>query len=81
MAQLWEAARISCRRCREDDATEEQDAMREAVDSASELEEVKSAQASGGGSALRSCVVSAVKRAKFKKTQKGMSVTYPFVFR
>jgi predicted Zn finger-like uncharacterized protein len=42
---------------------------------------VKSAQASGGGSSLRSCVVSAVKRAKFKKTQKGMSVTYPFVFR
>jgi predicted Zn finger-like uncharacterized protein len=42
---------------------------------------VQSAQASGGGSALRSCVVSAVKRAKFKKTQKGMTVTYPFVFR
>ncbi len=42
---------------------------------------VKSAQASGGGSALRSCVTSAVKRAKFKKTQKGMTVTYPFVFR
>ena len=42
---------------------------------------VKSADASGGGSALRSCVTSAVKRAKFKKTQKGMTVTYPFVFR
>lgn len=42
---------------------------------------VSSAQASGGGSALRSCVTSAVKRASFKKTQKGMTVTYPFVFR
>lgn len=42
---------------------------------------VQSAQASGGGSSLRSCVTSAVKRATFKKTQKGMSVTYPFVFR
>ncbi len=42
---------------------------------------VTSAQASGGSSALRSCVTSAVKRAKFPKTQKGMSVTYPFVFR
>ena len=42
---------------------------------------VSSAQASGGGSSLRSCVTSAVKRANFKKTQKGMTVTYPFVFR
>jgi len=42
---------------------------------------VQSAQASGGGSALRSCVESAVKRAKFKKTQEGTTVTYPFVFR
>jgi hypothetical protein len=42
---------------------------------------VESAQASGGEAALRSCVESAVKRAKFKKTQKGTTVTYPFVFR
>ncbi len=42
---------------------------------------VTSASASGGSSGLRSCVTSAVKRARFKKTQKGMSVKYPFVFR
>ena len=42
---------------------------------------VQSAAASGGGSELRSCVASAVKRASFPKTQKGVSVTYPFVFR
>jgi TonB family protein len=30
---------------------------------------------------LGSCVASAVKRAKFKKTQSGGSFTYPFVFR
>ncbi|MBL4632418.1 MAG: hypothetical protein JKY56_01025, partial [Kofleriaceae bacterium] len=41
---------------------------------------VTSASASGGSSALRSCVSSAVKRAKFKKTQNGRSVNYPFRF-
>ncbi len=41
---------------------------------------VTSAQASGGSSALRSCVTSAVKRAKFPKTQKGVTVNYPFKF-
>lgn len=41
---------------------------------------VTSAAASGGNSGLRSCVSSAVKRAKFAKTQKGGSVNYPFRF-
>ncbi len=41
---------------------------------------VTSAAASGGNSGLRSCVSSAVKRAKFKKTQNGGSVNYPFRF-
>ena len=42
---------------------------------------VQSANASGGGSALRSCIASAVKRASFSKSQKGVTVNYPFVFR
>ncbi len=42
---------------------------------------VQSANASGGGSSLRSCIASAVKRARFPKSQKGVTVNYPFVFR
>lgn len=42
---------------------------------------VRSASASGGTGSVRSCVTSAVKRAKFRRTQKGMSVKYPFVIR
>tara|TARA_R110002096_G_scaffold434832_5_gene658248 strand:+ start:51645 stop:53444 length:1800 start_codon:yes stop_codon:yes gene_type:complete len=42
---------------------------------------VQSATASGGGSSLRSCIASAVKRATFSKSQKGVTVNYPFVFR
>ena len=34
--------------------------------------------ASGSGA---SCISSAIKRARFKKSQNGMTVTYPFVFR
>ena len=42
---------------------------------------VTSANANKGSGAFKSCVASAVKRAKFKKTQKGMKVSYPFIFR
>jgi predicted Zn finger-like uncharacterized protein len=43
---------------------------------------VTSASASGAGSgSLRNCVSGAVRKAKFRKTQRGMSVNYPFVFR
>lgn len=42
---------------------------------------VQSARASGGAVPLRRCLTSAVKRATFSKSQKGMTVSYPFVFR
>tara|TARA_R110002096_G_scaffold433887_2_gene653782 strand:- start:93727 stop:94602 length:876 start_codon:yes stop_codon:yes gene_type:complete len=42
---------------------------------------VQSARANGGAVRLRRCLTSAVKRATFSKSQKGMTVSYPFVFR
>ncbi len=42
---------------------------------------VSSASANKGDSAFKSCVTSAAKKAKFKKSQKGLTVNYPFVFR
>ena len=42
---------------------------------------VSGASANKGSSAFQSCVVSAVKKARFSKSQKGISVNYPFVFR
>jgi predicted Zn finger-like uncharacterized protein len=41
---------------------------------------VSSASASGGNSGLASCVESAVRGAKFPKSQLGITVNYPFVF-
>lgn len=41
---------------------------------------VSSASASGGSSSLNGCVESAVRRAKFPKSQLGASVNYPFIF-
>ncbi len=43
--------------------------------------QVVTIRATGGAPTLRSCVVSAVMRARFKKTERGMSVNYPIVFR
>lgn len=42
---------------------------------------VQSARANGGTAPLRRCLASAVKRATFSKSQKGITVSYPFVFR
>jgi predicted Zn finger-like uncharacterized protein len=42
---------------------------------------VSSVEVSGASGGLASCVESAVKQARFRKTQKGMTVTYPFVLR
>ena len=42
---------------------------------------VSSVNTSGGSSTLQRCVASAVKKASFRKTQKGMSVKYPFSFK
>jgi Spy/CpxP family protein refolding chaperone len=42
---------------------------------------VQSARANGGTAPLRRCLQSAVKRATFGKSQKGITVSYPFVFR
>jgi predicted Zn finger-like uncharacterized protein len=41
---------------------------------------VSSASASGGSSSLNGCVESAVRRARFPKSQYGVSVNYPFIF-
>ena len=41
---------------------------------------VSSAKASGGSGSLNGCVESAVKRARFPKSQLGASVNYPFIF-
>ena len=41
---------------------------------------VSSASASGGNSGLASCVESAVRGARFSKSQLGITVNYPFVF-
>jgi predicted Zn finger-like uncharacterized protein len=41
---------------------------------------VASAKATGGSSSLNGCVESAVKRARFPKSQLGASVNYPFIF-
>jgi hypothetical protein len=40
---------------------------------------VQSVSADGGPSDVRSCVAAAVKSAKFKRTQKGLTVNYPFI--
>lgn len=41
---------------------------------------VSSASASGGTASLNGCVESAVRRARFPKSQNGVSVNYPFIF-
>ena len=41
---------------------------------------VSSASASGGNPSLNGCVESAVRRARFPKSQNGVSVNYPFIF-
>lgn len=41
---------------------------------------VSSASASGGSSNLNACVESAVRRARFPRSQNGVSVNYPFIF-
>lgn len=41
---------------------------------------VSSASASGGSASLNGCVESAVRRAKFPRSQVGASVNYPFIF-
>jgi len=42
---------------------------------------VGSATVGAGNSAFKSCVVSQVKKTSFKQTQKGMTLSYPIVFR
>ena len=42
---------------------------------------VQSARANGGTPPLRRCLAAAVRRATFSKSQKGITVSYPFVFR
>jgi len=42
---------------------------------------VSGAEANKGTGPFKACVTSAAKRAKFPKTQKGITVNYPFVFR
>ena len=42
---------------------------------------VTGADANKGSGAFKSCVKSAVTKATFAKSQKGLSVNYPFVFR
>ena len=40
---------------------------------------VESVTADGGNAEVRSCVAGAVKSARFRKTQKGLTVNYPFI--
>ena len=42
---------------------------------------VSDAEANKGSGAFKSCVKDSVTKAKFAKSQKGLSVNYPFVFR